>query len=301
MNMFICWIDALRRNWRLANKADIAFAMSTTRRNRRRAWIKSAAGPALTKPQLQAHACWKTSRIMVGMIFLVIGNNASATEGPLVLSAKGTVSVAVPASEPEQTAFGSNGVLPSGLDVPSGLSLDRAQRWQSDTSVPSHRSRNLQNPISPFNYTRISSDFGRRKDPLVGAWRNHQGIDLPGVKGTPIYASNDGWVTYSGYASGYGLLVRIEHGQRVESLYGHLSRVAVSANRSVFRGALIGYLGSTGRSTGADPLIYLATATGRTQGIPQPLAQQSVPVHVSDYAKQHAKRIEMSAGLPGSL
>lgn len=265
---------------------------------------------ALT-PLFTARTYTKAAGIAAVIGFMFFGDKAHATGGAAVLSAKGVLSSEGQASGPTQTMFEPKGVLPSGLDVSSGLSLNLAQRWQSDKSIPEGHSGSVYNPVSPFAYTRISSDFGMRKDPLLGTWRKHQGIDLPGVKGTPIYAANDGWVAYSGYASGYGLLVRIEHGPQVESLYGHLSGVAVAANRHIFRGALIGYLGSTGRSTGAhlhfeirqrgraiDPLAYLATSAGRTQVIPQALVPQ--PAHVSDHAKQRAKQIEASADLPGS-
>ena len=212
----------------------------------------------------------------------------------------------------KKASFESKGFLPLGIDVSDGLGLSLAQRWQADKSRPPRHLRSLQKPIPPFAYTRISSDFGVRRDPLVGTWRTHQGIDLPGVQGAPIYATNDGRVTHSGYASGYGLLVRIDHGESLETLYAHLSGVAVNASSQIFRGALIGYLGSTGRSTGAhlhfevrqfgravDPLIYLATEADNDQISPPSFAPQ--PVHISDHAKQRLTKIKAREGLPGSL
>ncbi len=91
----------------------------------------------------------------------------------------------------------------------------------------------------------VSSEFGPR-------WSSfHSGIDIANQKGTPIYAADSGTVTYSGYNSGgYGNLIKIYHGDGVETRYGHLSTSLVEDGDSVQKGQLIGYMGSTGRSTG---------------------------------------------------
>lgn len=260
----------------------------------------------------QARPILKVSKVLVGIGFMLSGKNAWATGEPTVLNPTSSASVAVPPSDPKLASFESKGFLPSGIDVPEGLGLSLAQRWQADKTTSPRNLTSLQKPVAPFAYTRISSDFGVRRDPLVGTWRQHRGIDLPGAIGTPIYATNDGWVTQSGYSSGYGLLVRIDHGQSLESLYGHLSGVAVNINSPIFRGTLIGYLGSTGRSTGAhlhfevrqfgralDPLTYLATETYNYQ-IPAPVFA-SQPAHVSEYAKRRLTQQPAQAGLPGSF
>jgi murein DD-endopeptidase MepM/ murein hydrolase activator NlpD len=99
---------------------------------------------------------------------------------------------------------------------------------------------------------RLSSNFGSRSDPFNGHKRMHQGIDIPGPLGTPVYATADGVVAVAEYNSGgYGNLVEIDHGNGMQTRYGHLSRLVAQPNEFVRRGQLIGLMGSTGRSTGS--------------------------------------------------
>ena len=91
----------------------------------------------------------------------------------------------------------------------------------------------------------------------------HAGIDLAGPIGTPIYATADGIVSDAGCNSGgYGNLVKIDHGRGIETRYGHLSAILVSAGQRVARGQQIGRMGSTGRSTGSH-LHYEVRIDGR--------------------------------------
>ncbi|MEO8722593.1 MAG: M23 family metallopeptidase [Sphingobium sp.] len=103
----------------------------------------------------------------------------------------------------------------------------------------------------PVAKLELTSNFGVRVDPFNGQARMHKGIDIPGPTGTPIYATADGVVTHAQRMNGYGNLVEIAHGNDMETRYGHLSRLLVSANQHVHRGQLIGLMGSTGRSTGS--------------------------------------------------
>jgi murein DD-endopeptidase MepM/ murein hydrolase activator NlpD len=103
---------------------------------------------------------------------------------------------------------------------------------------------------SPLAGAPLSSGFGMRRHPLLGSRRFHSGVDLAAPTGTPIRAASDGVVTSAGWNGGYGLLVSLGHGGNRETRYGHLSRLAVTAGQSVKRGEVIGYVGSTGRSTG---------------------------------------------------
>lgn len=106
------------------------------------------------------------------------------------------------------------------------------------------------------NYTRISSEYGWRKNPVSGVNKLHAGIDLAAPAGTPIYAAASGYVQVAGWSSGgYGNYVIIYHGKMTDgnvysTLYGHMRSVATSAGRYVNQGDLIGYVGSTGNSTG---------------------------------------------------
>lgn len=97
----------------------------------------------------------------------------------------------------------------------------------------------------------LTSNFGVRSDPFNGGARMHKGIDIPGPIGTPIHATADGIVNRAGWASGYGNLVQISHGNGMETRYGHMSKLLVAPNSYVHRGQVIGLMGSTGRSTGS--------------------------------------------------
>lgn len=97
---------------------------------------------------------------------------------------------------------------------------------------------------------RISSTYGMRRHPILGYRRMHSGIDFAGGYGGPIYAVTDGMVTIAGRKGGYGNYVRLNHGGGLGSGYGHMSRIAVRAGQHVSRGQVIGYIGSSGLSTG---------------------------------------------------
>ena len=102
----------------------------------------------------------------------------------------------------------------------------------------------------------ISSDFGPRPGPFGGSYELHDGIDLLGDHGSPIYATASGVVERAEYSGGYGYHIVIKHGYGYETLYAHLSKLIVSKGTRVQRGQLIGLMGSTGRSTGdASPLF----------------------------------------------
>jgi murein DD-endopeptidase MepM/ murein hydrolase activator NlpD len=103
----------------------------------------------------------------------------------------------------------------------------------------------------PVDNVTLTSSFGNRKDPFNGGRRMHQGIDIPGPLGTPVYATADGVVARAQWANGYGNLVEINHGNGLETRYGHLSKLIAQPNERVRRGQLIGLMGSTGRSTGS--------------------------------------------------
>lgn len=102
----------------------------------------------------------------------------------------------------------------------------------------------------PVDGARMSSSFGMRTHPVLGVRRGHKGIDLAAPTGTPVYATADGIVGRADWFSSYGLYISIDHGADLETRYAHLSRLAVAAGDTVQAGDVIGYVGSTGRSTG---------------------------------------------------
>jgi murein DD-endopeptidase MepM/ murein hydrolase activator NlpD len=106
---------------------------------------------------------------------------------------------------------------------------------------------------APLDFLRVSSKFNpNRRHPISGKVRAHKGIDYAAPTGTPIFAAGDGRIEFAGRKGGYGNAVIIDHGRGITTLYGHMSRFGKSARggRQVRQGELIGYVGSTGASTG---------------------------------------------------
>lgn len=97
---------------------------------------------------------------------------------------------------------------------------------------------------------RMSSGYGQRRHPILGYTRMHAGIDFAARYGSPIYAVTDGVVAYAGRHGGHGNYVRIQHGGGLATGYAHMSRIAAVSGQRVRRGQVIGYVGSTGLSTG---------------------------------------------------
>ncbi len=105
-------------------------------------------------------------------------------------------------------------------------------------------------PVKKEDLTRMASGYGMRQDPFNKTWKMHWGMDFTSPRGTPVYASGDGVIKRAdNKASGYGKHIRIDHGFGYISLYAHLSKYNVEKGQRVKRGDLIGFVGSTGRST----------------------------------------------------
>ena len=104
----------------------------------------------------------------------------------------------------------------------------------------------------PVNATRVSSPYGTRYHPILKTYRMHSGIDYAAPTGTPIMAPADGVVSFAGVKGGYGNAIMLNHRKGMETLYGHMSAFVsgVNAGKSVKAGDVIGFVGSTGRSTG---------------------------------------------------
>lgn len=105
----------------------------------------------------------------------------------------------------------------------------------------------------PLRSYRVTSGYGPRSGRNVSSGRissNHTGIDLAAPMGTPIYATHDGVIQFAGWQGGYGNLIKLGGGNGLQTYYAHQSRFAVRAGTRVRRGQIIGYVGSTGRSTG---------------------------------------------------
>lgn len=118
--------------------------------------------------------------------------------------------------------------------------------WLNAESTGTETNQSMAMPV----HGRVTSPFGQRFHPILGYERFHDGVDLGAAAGTPIVAAADGRVISAGWAGGYGKAVEIAHAGGVATRYGHMSRVAAFAGEAVRRGQLIGYVGSTGLSTG---------------------------------------------------
>ena len=117
----------------------------------------------------------------------------------------------------------------------------------SGVGQPAQQQVGLTTPV----FGRITSGFGLRRHPILGYTRMHAGIDFAAAYGSPIYATSDALVSFAGWHGGHGNFVRLDAGAGLGTGYGHMSRIAVSPGMRVRRGQVIGYVGSTGLSTGA--------------------------------------------------
>jgi murein DD-endopeptidase MepM/ murein hydrolase activator NlpD len=154
------------------------------------------------------------------------------------------------AAEPALAQTGQGGpfeaVKPLTTQVPNFkqmfMSWKQLEKPQASVAIPS---------AQPVKGTALTSGYGVRSDPFRGRAAMHAGIDLAGPLGTAIYATADAIVGRSEWANGYGNLIELSHGRGIQTRYGHLTRSIVKAGQRVKRGELIGYMGSTGRSTGS--------------------------------------------------
>lgn len=156
-------------------------------------------------------------------------------------------------------------LLFAGLHRASGRGIDML-KWTTDgrsqwfeASGVGERRGVLSAPVQG----RMSSGFGMRRHPILGYTRMHAGIDFAAAYGSPIYAATDGVVSYSGRHGGHGNYVRLEHGNGLATGYAHMSRIAARYGQRVRQGQVIGYVGSSGLSTGPH-LHYELYRSGRT-------------------------------------
>lgn len=130
----------------------------------------------------------------------------------------------------------------------------------------------------PVDGVTLTSGYGMRNHPILRTRRAHKGVDLAGPTGTPVYATADGLVARAERFGSYGKYIQIEHGGKLQTRYAHLSGYAVRGGQRVRKGQLIGFIGSTGRSTGphlhyevrvageaVDPRPYMVTTLAVSQ------------------------------------
>jgi len=146
----------------------------------------------------------------------------------------------------------------------------------------------------------VTSYFGYRYHPILHFTRFHAGLDIGAGWGSPIVAAGDGQVIAAGWAGGYGREVQIAHGSGIVSLYGHMSEIVAQPGTFVHRGQLIGYVGSSGLSTG--PHLHFEVRQGGTPINPMGVRFASVPVvdtHLADALKMRLKAL-LSVGVKRS-
>lgn len=147
--------------------------------------------------------------------------------------------------------------------------------WIPGAEVPYIGADGFCSPIGVGWESRVTSEFGYRRDPFTGALSGHTGMDLAVPTGTPIRAALSGTVTVSQYSSSYGYYVMIDHGDGLFTLYAHNSRLVAQVGDTVEAGDIVSVSGSTGRSTGphlhfevrvngqrTDPRAYLPASGG---------------------------------------
>jgi murein DD-endopeptidase MepM/ murein hydrolase activator NlpD len=132
----------------------------------------------------------------------------------------------------------------------------RTTRWVDAQTLGAEQGMEL--PVAG----RVSSGFGERFHPILHTMRMHDGVDLAAPWGTPIVAAADGRVISAGWRGGYGRAVEIAHAGNLETLYGHMSRIAAEPGEAVRQGQVIGYVGASGLATGPH-LHYEVHKEGR--------------------------------------
>jgi len=147
---------------------------------------------------------------------------------------------------------------------------------------------------------RLTSIFGLRRHPILGYTRMHSGVDYGAAYGAPIFAVSDGRVSWAGRHGGHGNYVRIEHGGGLGSGYAHMSRIAVSPGMGVRAGQVIGYVGSTGLSTGPHLHFEVYQGNRKINPLSVRFAVRVQPIDKKELAAFKARLAAIRAVKPGA-
>jgi len=158
---------------------------------------------------------------------------------------------------------------------------------------------------SPLAFSRITSSFAMRFDPILQTMRKHQGIDYGAPTGTPVRSVGDGMVEMAGWQNGYGNLVQIKHSNDRTTVYAHLSRIDVRKGQRVEQGAQVGAVGATGWATG--PHLHFEFRVKGTQQNPVAMAKASEALTIAPSAKaqfallaqQTREQLQVAASMVG--
>ncbi|MEZ5654985.1 MAG: peptidoglycan DD-metalloendopeptidase family protein [Sphingobium sp.] len=183
-------------------------------------------------------------------------------------------------------------LLYGGLQLASGKKIDML-KWdhggKSEWFEASGVGQTRPGLARPVTSARLSSGFGMRFHPILGYSRLHAGVDYAARTGTPIYAVTDGRVSYAGRHGGHGNYVKLTHNGGLATGYAHMSRIAVHSGERVKRGQVIGYVGSTGLSTGPH-LHYEVYRNGKTVN-PTSVKFEETPQLAGSELKQFRSRL----------
>jgi murein DD-endopeptidase MepM/ murein hydrolase activator NlpD len=146
-----------------------------------------------------------------------------------------------------------------------GLSLARMDALEDGLQGVPH--------VAPANSGLITSSFGYRSDPFTGSGAFHPGIDFKGPTGAPIHAAAEGTVSFVGQIRGYGNVVDVSHGNGLTTRYAHMSKTMARVGQKVAAGAVIGAIGSTGRSTG--PHLHFEVRINNSVVNPRPFLERA--------------------------
>lgn len=233
--------DAVAEDLTRAEERTAAIAKEKRALESRDAMIFAKLDDALTVSVEPLNKMFRDLGLDPDTLIAAVRKGYSGEGGPLT-----PISLAAPNELPSPEELHANAIL-AGLDR---LNLYRIAAFQVPLGLPLKTS---------FRYT---SPFGGRDDPLGAGERMHEGQDMGGAYGSPVYATADGVVTYAGWENGYGRLIKIRHAYGIETRYGHLSQIRVSVGDRVSRGDRIGDMGNSGRSTGTH-LHYEVRIDGR--------------------------------------
>lgn len=174
---------------------------------------------------------------IAGSVFALLSNPAMANETATSAQISGSFDASAATATSGDAEFRELFTSWKSMDTSGQLSATP----RMPVSVPSRM---------PVDGVTLTSGYGMRDHPILGSRRDHKGVDLAGPTGTPVYATADGLVARAERFGSYGNYIQIEHGGLMQTRYAHLSGYAVQSGDKVSKGQLIGYIGSTGRSTG---------------------------------------------------
>ena len=202
-------------------------------------------------------------------------------------SANADIAAPLRAAQVAKAGGAAQGALGSGDDqfrklFSSWQSLDKAPAFAVAVAAPTATTKVSIPSRIPVDGFRLTSAYGMRVHPVLGGRRAHKGIDLASPVGTPVHAPADGTVGKAEWFSSYGLYIQLEHGGDMETRYGHLSRLNVAAGQFVHKGDVIGYVGTTGRSTGPH-LHYEVRVAGESVN-PMPYMQETATSGAAQFA-----------------